>query len=100
MDGSKTQTYRCIFCPTAEEMEIVNIDFQDDDKPRETLFQAKVTKIYPKQIKDVNLREAKADGFASIEAFQKGIMEINRVKSINRWGFFIKFKRVIDLTNF
>lgn len=94
LDGSKQQTYRCIFIPTYEIDEIVNIVFKDKKGNKEILYPAIITNIYPKQIKKINLKEAIADGFNSVEEFRKKIKEINRVESLNRWGFIIQFKKI------
>lgn len=105
LDESKDQTFRVIFIPTYDDMnnEVVNIDFKDEDGKRETLYQAIITEIYPKRIKDVNLEEAKRDGFDSVEEFQEGIVKINfqkrkkkvdKDKYLNRWGFIIRFKKI------
>jgi len=102
LDGTKTQTYRVLFIPTYEIREIVKIDYKENSS-RETLFLAIIKEIYPKQIRDLTLEEANLDGFDSIKNFQEGIMKINKIKSMNRWGFVIRFKKcatVLDyLTN-
>lgn len=94
LDRSKQQTFRCIFIPTYEIGEVVDIKFKENNV-KTSLFEAKITNIYPKKIRDVTLREAQADGFNSIEDFRKGIMEINKIKSLDRWGFLIKWTDVI-----
>lgn len=96
LDGSKTQTYRTNFIPTYECGEIIAIKFK-----KEFLFLAKVWNLYPKQIKNLDIEEAKRDGFLSIEDFQDKIMELNKIKSMNHWGFitiFEKIKNIIDYT--
>lgn len=99
LDGSKTQTYRVLFIPTYEIEEIVAIKFKTifEVVCRETLYLAEIKDIYPKQIKDLTIEEAKRDGFKSIDEFQKLVMKINKVKSKNRWGFIIRFKRIKDV---
>jgi len=94
LDGTKQQTYRCIFIPTYEIGEIVKIIFKEDGM-KKFLFYAEITDLYPKQIKNIDLKEAQADGFNSIEEFREGIMEINKRTSLNRWGFIIRWKDVV-----
>lgn len=93
LSGSKRRTFRVLFIPTYEIKEIVNITFKKNET-KKILFEAIIQSIYPKQIKNVGLFEAMLDGFDSIESFRKGIMKINKVKTINRWGFFTIFKRI------
>ena len=93
LNDSKRRTFRVSFIPTYEIGETVNIAFKKD-KVKKILFEAIIKNIYPKQIKDVSLFEAMLDGFDSVEEFRKGIMEINKVGSLNRYGFFTVFKRV------
>ena len=93
LDGSKRRTFRCIFVPTCHVKEVVNIDWKEDEK-RETLFQAKIKDIYPRQIENVDEEEAKLDGFKNLYEFKRKIMEINRIKDPFRWGFFILFERI------
>lgn len=99
LDGSKHQTFRCTFVPTYEIRETISIEFRTikDDIYREMLYLAEIKDIYPKQIKNLTLEEAIRDGFSSVEEFQKKIMKINNVKSKNRWGFIIRFKRIKDV---
>lgn len=93
LDLSKQRTFRCIFLPTYEVKEYININFKRENGTIKTLYPARVLKIYPIQIKNVGLHEAKLDGFDSVYDFRKAILEINKVKSLNRWGFFTIFTR-------
>lgn len=99
LDETKDQTYRVLFIPTYEIGEIVEIKFKTIFEVicYETLYLAEIKDVYPKQIKDVSLEEAKRDGFESVEEFQRLVMKINRVKSKNRWGFIIRFKKIKDI---
>lgn len=100
LDLSKQRTFRCIFTPNYDEKEYININFKKENGTIRTLYSAKVLKIYPIQIKNVGLHEAKLDGFDSIYAFRKGILKINHVKSLSRWGFFTLFTRVKSVFDF
>lgn len=96
LSGEKDQTYRTNFIPPYEVKEIVKIDFKEN-KSRETLYLARIVELYPKQIKDLTLEEAKRDGFHSIKEFQDKIMKINKIKSKNKWGFITRFKKQKDV---
>jgi hypothetical protein len=98
LSGEKEQTCRALFIPQYVIGEIVKIDFKANGR-RETLFHAKITEIYPKQIKDFTYREAIMDGFESILDFQKGIMKINSLKSFQNWTFIIRFKKAYQDLN-
>ena len=101
MNQSKQRTFRVKFCPTYIVDEIVKIDFIDRNiNKRETLYQARIVAIYPKQIKSVDHYEAQLDGFRSVKHFRKGIMEINQIKSIERWGFFTLFAKCKTIFDF
>lgn len=85
---TKTQTYRLTFIPTFEIGEIVALTFK-----KEFLYFVKILKVYPKQIKDLTLVEAQLDGFNTVKEFQDKVMNLNSIKSKNRWGFIIVFKK-------
>jgi hypothetical protein len=87
----KTQTYRCLFIPNFSIGDKIAITFKQD-KNTEFLFFAKITEIYPKRIIDVDLLEAMKDGFTSVEAFRKGIQDLNKIKDLHHWGFIIRFE--------
>lgn len=55
------------------------------------MFDAYIIDIYSKRIRDVSEKEAMDDGFENKEEFRQEIIKINRVKSLSRWGFIIKF---------
>jgi len=93
LNESKKRTFRCLFIPTYDIKEIVNITWKEDGI-REVLYIAKIINIYPKQIKDVTDFEAILDGFINKYEFRKGLMEINHIRNINRWGFFTVFDRI------
>lgn len=89
LSREKKQTFRTTFIPTYDFGEIVHIKYK-----KEIIFDAKITNIYPKQIRDITLEEAQRDGFDSIKEFQKKIMELNKIKSLNHWGFIIQFYKL------
>lgn len=91
----KKQTYRCTFIPKYEVGEIVMLRFKKDDV-KEDLYPVKIMKMYPRQLKDFTLEEARLDGFESIEEFQKEIIKLNKVK-LNQWGFIIRFKEYLGV---
>jgi len=91
----KIQTGRTKFIPNYEIGEIVAITFKKD-----FLYLAKIIDLYPKQIKDFTLIEAKRDGFQSIEDFQNKLMEINDIKSKNHWAFITRFKKVKTILDY
>jgi len=95
ISGEKDQTFRCLFVPNYDVGEVINIKFQD-----EILYQAIIKEIYPKQIKDLSFEEAKRDGFDSIQEMQDKVMELNKVKNLNRWGFVIQFKKILSIDTF
>ena len=90
-NGEKTQTIRTLFFPTFEENEIVLLKFK-----KKPLFEVQITEIYIKKIKDLTKEEAKRDGFNSKEELIKALLEINHLKSNNRFCAVIKFKRVSE----
>ena len=93
-DKTKKQTFRTNFIPYYKDKEIVALTFKKQFK-----YFIRILYYYPKQIKDLTLREALRDGFDTIESFQKGVMEINNIKDMNHWGFIIKYepiKNVLD----
>ncbi|MDH3324094.1 MAG: ASCH domain-containing protein [Candidatus Peregrinibacteria bacterium] len=96
----KTQTYRVLYIPTYEIGEIVKIDFKHEDGRRETLYQVRISDIYPKQVKDLTLEETKKDGFDTINEFQATILKMHHLKSKNRWGFIIRWEDVLEITSF
>ena len=92
----KKQTYRCIFIPNFYPGEIIQLKFKGKE-----LYQAKVLEVYPKQLKDITLKEAKEDGFNSVKEMQKGIMKLNNnVKSLEHWGFFIKWEPISTIMDY
>lgn len=96
LSGEKTQTGRTTFFPNYYIGDEVNIDFKHENGMRERLFIAEIIDIYTKEIKDYTLEEAKRDGFESIESFQKGIMEINKVKRMDHLSALTIFKRISE----
>jgi len=95
VSGEKQQTIRCIFIPTFEENEVIQIKFK-----KKPLFQAKITEIYPKKVNEINQKEAIADGFENIDDCIKCLLEINNLKSSNHFCFIIKFKPIAKITDF
>jgi len=101
-DFSKDQTYRTNFLPKYRLNHIIIISFE-----KEFLYLARVLMLYPKQVKDLNLEEAKHDGFDSVKAFQQTIFDLNikakspslrRKKEIDyleQWGIITRFKHII-----
>lgn len=101
LNKQKQRTYRVIFIPNYVVGDIVKIDFRGgENKIRETLYTALIKEIYPKQFGNVGETEAKLDGFDSIEAFRKGIIEINSIKNLEHWGFFTVFNKIKDITEY
>ena len=96
LDGTKFQTFRCLFIPTYEIGDIVKIMFKENNI-KELLFHAEIVYLYPQKIRNLTNMEAKADGFENDEEFKKKIMELNNIKSVNRWGFVIGFKKIKDM---
>lgn len=94
LSGEKDQTYRLIYIPKYIISEEVNIDFKDNGL-RETLFQAVITDLYPRQMKDLTLEEAHHDGFLSIKDFKTKLIEMHNIKKNAElhWGFIIRFKK-------
>jgi hypothetical protein len=99
-EREKHQTYRMLYVPRYEIGEIIMLTFghKENDK-KEFLYLAKITDMYPKQIKDLTSNEALQDGFESVEEFQTKVMELNGIKSKNQWGFIIRFEEVIIKPN-
>jgi len=95
LDGSKTQTGRTTFIPKYGIGETIAICFN-----KIFLFLAKVINLYPKQIKDYILKEAKLDGFNSVKEFQDTMMEINNIKSKNHWSFLTVFKKLKNVLDY
>lgn len=91
VNETKTQTCRTRFVPSFEENEIIVLKFKGV-----FLYFAKITSIYAKRIKDLDLDEAKRDGFKSIKEFQEKLMELNHIKSKNHWAFIIRFEKYKD----
>jgi len=85
----KKQTFRCLFFPSFVEGDTVAIMFG-----KEFLYFATITDMYCKRICEINLEEAIADGFNSVNEFQKGLMKINHIKSNRRWGIIIKYEEI------
>ncbi len=95
LDDTKTQTYRTNFIPKYKIGEIIAIAFK-----KKFLYLAKVKGLYPKKIKDFTELEAKRDGFDSIAEFQDLIMELNKIKSKDQWGFITQFKRIPNIFDY
>ena len=95
MTGRKKQTIRCLFIPTYEVGEIIKINFK-----KKLLFQAKIERIYPKLMKDITDKEAILDGFSNVLDCQKALLEINNIKSLNRYCFIIGFEPISTLIDF
>ena len=95
LSGKKKQTIRCLFIPTYEIGEIVKICFNKYE-----LFQAKIEKIYPKLMKDITEKEALLDGFSNLLGCQKKLLELNHIKTLNRYCFIIRFRAVPTLKAF
>lgn len=101
----KKQTYRLLFIPNFYPGEIIKIVFKHKGengktKKREELYQAKITEIYPKQLKDITLEEAQRDGFNSIRELQKGVMKLNNIKDLHHWGFIIRWTPLCTIQSF
>ena len=99
LSREKQRTFRVLFIQKYIVGDTVKIDFKEGEK-RETLYLAKIKEIYPKQLGNVGEKEAKLDGFDSIEAFRKGIMEINNIKNLEHWGFFTVFSKIKNILEF
>ncbi len=95
LDDTKTQTYRTNFIPKYKIEDIIAIAFK-----KKFLYLAKVKDLYPKKIKDFTELEAKRDGFDSIAEFQDLIMELNKIKSKDQWGFITQFKRIPNIFDY
>lgn len=85
--GEKRQTIRCLYIPEYEIGETIQIKYN-----KIPIYEAEVEDIYPKRLKNISLREAKQDGFNSIEECISGVMKLNNIKSKNHWSFIIRFK--------
>jgi len=97
LSREKKQTFRTNFIPTYEISEIVMLRFKYEDGTRKDLYPVKITELYPKQIKNLTLQEAILDGFNTIEKFQEKIMELNKIKSKNHWGFITRWNEYLGL---
>ena len=93
--GLKKQTIRCLFIPNYEIGEIVKINFK-----KKLLFHAKIERIYPKLMKDITEKEAILDGFSNLLDCQKKLLELNKIKSLNRYCFIIGFEPISTLIDF
>lgn len=93
--GLKKQTIRSLFIPNYEVGEIVKINFK-----KKLLFHAKIERIYPKLMKDINEKEAILDGFSNVLDCQKKLLELNKIKSLNRYCFIIRFEPISTLFDF
>lgn len=96
LSREKTQTCRTTFIPKYEIGEIVMLKFKENGI-KEDLYPAKITELYPKQLKDFTPEEARMDGFESVKAFQDEIKRLNNVKSLNQWGFIIRWKEYLGV---
>lgn len=96
----KRRTFRTNFIPKYRIDEIIAIMFSDKNSEEDKfLYFAKVQEIYPKMIKEVNLKEAKEDGFRTLKAFKNAICEINNIKDAKRFeqiGIFTVFEPMED----
>ena len=93
--GLKKQTIRCLFIPNYEVGEIIKINFK-----KKLLFHAKIERIYPKLMKDITEKESILDGFSNVLDCQKKLLEINHIKSLNRYCFIIGFEPISTLFDF
>ena len=89
--GEKDQTFRCLFFPSFIEKEKILLT-STEFGPKIDLMIVPVTEIYPRKIRDILLEEARRDGFNSIKEMQTGLLEINHLKSIDRWGMIIRWE--------
>lgn len=64
---------------------------------KEFLFVAKIDSITFKLLKDLTEKEALNDGFSSLDECIKGLLEINRSKTINNFCYIVKFTPMWDL---
>lgn len=98
VNRKKFRTFRTLNVPRYRIKEMIKIDFEFkkelgwSENRRTTLYVGKITNIYPKRISDVSEQEAREDGFDSLKSFIKGIMEMNNIKFVDHWGFFILWK--------
>lgn len=93
----KKQTFRTIYIPTFDVGETVAITFRDiKGGKKEFLYFVKITEIFPKKIKELDLKDARLDGFDSVREFQDTVMKLNKITNTDHYGFIIRWRLVKD----
>lgn len=104
LNGSKTQTIRCLMIPRYLPGENVAINWRRPGAPGEKskdrrqddtfLFFAQITEIYAKRLKEITEDEAVRDGIPNRTHLIAKLMEMHHLKSEEHFCFVIRFKRI------